>query len=211
MFGNDATTPARPPVVQRRGVERRRAILEAADALLAEQGYEAATLKAIGERAGIPTASMYHYFPDRHQVDAELLQRHMQQLDTLLNGVLENPEPGTLEGIADALIDAVLAYFRSHRSCTELWFAGRNETLDALVRSFDEAQAERLWLLLAERNLISADTPRHVAQIAFEVANRFFDIAFRRSPDGDDGTIDEGRRMLTAYFRTYAPTAGRSA
>ncbi|MEU9920221.1 hypothetical protein AB0H51_02685 [Streptomyces griseoluteus] len=33
-------------------------------------------------------------------------------------------------------------------------------------------------------------------------ANRFFGIAFRRSPDGDDVTIDEGRRMLTAYFRT---------
>ncbi|TGN84995.1 TetR/AcrR family transcriptional regulator [Streptomyces griseoluteus] len=186
-------------------MERRRAILDAAEALLAEQGYEAATLKAIGERAGIPTASMYHYFPDRHQVDAELLQHHVQQLDAIVNGVLEDPGPSTLEGIADALVDAVLDYFRGHRSCTELWFAGRNETLDALVRGFDEAQAERLWLLLFERNLIAADTPRHVAQIAFEVANRFFDIAFRRSPDGDDVTIDEGRRMLTAYFRTYAP------
>ncbi|GHE99052.1 TetR/AcrR family transcriptional regulator [Streptomyces griseoluteus] len=205
MFDKDSTTSTRPPVVQRRGVERRRAILDAAEALLAEQGYEAATLKAIGERAGIPTASMYHYFPDRHQVDAELLQHHVQQLDAIVNGVLEDPGPSTLEGIADALVDAVLDYFRGHRSCTELWFAGRNETLDALVRGFDEAQAERLWLLLFERNLIAADTPRHVAQIAFEVANRFFDIAFRRSPDGDDVTIDEGRRMLTAYFRTYAP------
>ncbi|WP_405558119.1 TetR/AcrR family transcriptional regulator [Streptomyces sp. NBC_01171] len=205
MFDKDSTTSTRPPVVQRRGVERRRAILDAAEALLAEQGYEAATLKAIGERAGIPTASMYHYFPDRHQVDAELLQHHVRQLEAILSGVLENPEPCTLDGIADALIDAVLAYFRSHRSCTELWFAGRNETLDALVRGFDAAQAERLWLLLVERNLIAADTPRHVPQIAFEVANRFFDIAFRRSPNGDDVTIDEGRRMLTAYFRTYAP------
>ncbi|MGW5303197.1 TetR/AcrR family transcriptional regulator [Streptomyces griseoluteus] len=205
MFDKDSTTSPRPPVVQRRGVERRRAILDAAEALLAEQGYEAATLKAIGERAGIPTASMYHYFPDRHQVDAELLQHHVQQLDAIVNGVLEAPEPCTLQGVADALIDAVLTYFRGHRSCTELWFAGRNETLDALVRGFDEAQAERLRLLLVERNLVAADTPRHVAQIAFEVANRLFDIAFRRSPDGDDVTIDEGRRMLTAYFRTYAP------
>ncbi|MFD4543252.1 TetR/AcrR family transcriptional regulator [Streptomyces bauhiniae] len=205
MFDKDSTASARPPVVQRRGVERRRAILGAAEALLAEQGYEAATLKAVGERAGIPTASMYHYFPDRHQVDAELLRHHVQQLDAILNGVLENPELCTVDGIADALIDAVLDYFRGHRSCTELWFAGRNETLDTLVRGFDEAQAERLWLRLVERNLIAADTPRHVPQIAFEVANRFFDIAFRRSPNGGDVTIDEGRRMLTAYLRTYAP------
>jgi hypothetical protein len=50
---------------------RAQAILEAAEALLGEQGYEAATLKAIGEQAGIPTASVYHYFSDRHRVDAE--------------------------------------------------------------------------------------------------------------------------------------------
>ncbi|WP_405558483.1 hypothetical protein [Streptomyces sp. NBC_01171] len=77
--------------------------------------------------------------------------------------------------------------------------------MDVLVRSFDEAQAERLWRHLIERRLIVADTPRHVPQVAFEVGSRFFDMAFRRSPDGDDITIDEERRMLTASFRTYAP------
>ncbi|MFF3919745.1 TetR/AcrR family transcriptional regulator [Streptomyces sp. NPDC001852] len=53
------------PAVQRRGVERRRLILETAEALLGEQGYESATLRAIGERSGIPAASVHHYFSDR--------------------------------------------------------------------------------------------------------------------------------------------------
>ncbi|WP_225839474.1 helix-turn-helix domain-containing protein [Streptomyces sp. NK08204] len=58
VFGKSptASAPRRAPAVQRRGRERRGAILDAAEALLREQGYEAATLKAIGERAGIPTA-----------------------------------------------------------------------------------------------------------------------------------------------------------
>ncbi|MEU7302748.1 helix-turn-helix domain-containing protein [Streptomyces sp. NPDC007189] len=50
-------------------MERRRLILETAEALFGEQGYESATLRAIGERAGIPTASVYHYFSDRPQID----------------------------------------------------------------------------------------------------------------------------------------------
>ncbi|MFG3044889.1 TetR/AcrR family transcriptional regulator [Streptomyces sp. NPDC048202] len=186
-------------------MERRRAILDAAEALLSEKGYEAATLKAIGERAGIPTASMYHYFPDRYQVDAELLQHHMRGLDAVIDAMLRDSGAGTVREVADALIDAVLGYFRRHRSCTELWFAGRSEALEALVRAFDEAQAERLWLLLVERKLIAADTSRFVPRMAFEAANRLFDVAFQRSPDGDDATIDEARRMLTAYFLTYAP------
>ncbi|MEU4929329.1 helix-turn-helix domain-containing protein [Streptomyces yokosukanensis] len=46
-------------------MERRRLILETAEALLGEQGYESATLRAIGERSGIPAASVHHYFSDR--------------------------------------------------------------------------------------------------------------------------------------------------
>ncbi|WP_237749606.1 helix-turn-helix domain-containing protein [Streptomyces sp. SS] len=61
MSSSTAQERARP--VRRRGMERGRAILDAAGALLGEQGYDAATLKAIGERAGIPIASVHHRFP----------------------------------------------------------------------------------------------------------------------------------------------------
>lgn len=191
-------------MVQRRGKERRRAILDAAAALLGEQGYEAATLKAIGERAGIPTASMYHYFPDRHQVDADLLKQHMGELDTLIGAALDSPTARTLPEAVDVMIDLHLDYFRRHPSCTELWFAGRHRTLDELVHAFDEAQAERLWRHLVERGFVLADTPVLPLLLAFEVGSRLFDVAFRRSPAGDDATIAEARRLVTAYLETYA-------
>ncbi|WP_449472447.1 TetR/AcrR family transcriptional regulator [Streptomyces tanashiensis] len=205
MFEKKLTAQAvARPAVQRRGMERRRAILDAAEKLLCEQGYEAATLKAVGERAGIPIASMYHYFSDRHQVDAELLRRHLQAVEELITTALEQSELPTLRDAADVVIDPMHDYFRAHRSCVELWFAGRNEVVSDLVREFDAAQADRLWRLLVERGLLSADTPRLVLHLAFEVGNRLFDIAYRQSPTGDDVTIDEARRMVTAYLETYA-------
>ncbi|MGW3521830.1 TetR/AcrR family transcriptional regulator [Streptomyces hydrogenans] len=209
MFEKKSTTrsPARPAVVQRRGVERRKAILDAAEALLAEQGYEAATLKAVGERAGIPVASMYHYFSDRHEVDAELLQRHMAALDAALAASLERPGADTLAEAVDSVIDPFLAYFRAHPSCAELWFNGRTKALDESVRAFDEEQADRLWRVLTERGRIRPDTPALVLRIAFETGAGLFDIAFRRSPDGDDETMTEARRLVTAYLATYAPGA----
>ncbi|MFD8640043.1 TetR/AcrR family transcriptional regulator [Streptomyces zaomyceticus] len=211
MFEKESTTraPARPAVVQRRGVERRRAILDSAEALLAERGYEAATLKAIGERAGIPVASVYHYFSDRHQVDAELLQGHMAALDVLIGAELDATGPQTLSDTADAVINPSLAYFRRHPGCTALWFKGRSEPLVDMVRAFDKAQAERLWHLLVERGLIPADVPLLAMELAFEIGNRLFDVAFRRSPDGDDATVDESRRVVTAYLETYASDARR--
>ncbi|MGW2014697.1 TetR/AcrR family transcriptional regulator [Streptomyces sp. NPDC001927] len=210
MFDNNATsrTPARP-AAQRRGLERRKAILDAAEALLAEQGYEAATLKATGERAGIPIASMYHYFADRYEVDAELLQRHLGELDRLIGATLAEPTAQTLREAVDVMVDLLLDYLRRHRSCTELWFAGRHTTLDELVRAFDEAQAERLWRHLVEQRLVAADTPLLALLLAFEVGTRLFDIAFRRAPAGDDATIEEARRLVTAYLETYASEATR--
>ncbi|MFE9741304.1 TetR/AcrR family transcriptional regulator [Streptomyces sp. NPDC006477] len=210
MFDKNATsrTPARP-TTQRRGLERRKAILDAAEALLAEQGYEAATLKATGERAGIPIASMYHYFADRYQVDAELLQRHLSELDRLIGATLAKPAAQTLREAVDVMIDLLLEYLRRHRSCAELWFAGRHAALDEMVRAFDEVQAERLWHHLVEQRLVPADTPLLALLLAFEVGTRLFDIAFRRSPGGDDATIDEARRLVTAYLETYAAEATR--
>ncbi|MFD9906706.1 TetR family transcriptional regulator, partial [Streptomyces sp. NPDC059063] len=184
--------------------QRRQALLDAAEALLAEHGYQAATLKAIGQRAGIPTASVYHYFSDRHQVEAELLRRQARELDVLIGAALDDPELRTLRDAVDAVIDPAFAYFRQHPSCVELWFPGRQEALDELVRAFDEAQAEKLSRALVERNLITADTPRLALQLAFEVGNRLFDAAFRRSPAGDDATIAEAKRLVTAYLETYA-------
>ncbi|WP_372404725.1 TetR/AcrR family transcriptional regulator [Streptomyces luteireticuli] len=207
MFENDASgrTPARRAAVQRRGVERRRAILDAAEALLGEQGYAAATLKAIGERADIPTASVYHYFSDRHQVDAELMRRYVRELDALMATALADSRLRTLRDAVDAIIDLLMAYFRQHAGCTELWFAGRHETTRELARAFDEAQADRCRHALVERKLLSADTPQLALRLAWEAAGRLFDVAFRHSPTGDDATIDEARRLVTAYLATYAP------
>ncbi|WP_308297309.1 MULTISPECIES: TetR/AcrR family transcriptional regulator [unclassified Streptomyces] len=188
--------------MQRRGKERRQAILDAAAAVLAEQGYEAATLKAIGERAGIPTASVYYYFSDRHEVEAELMQSHMTELGTLIGAALDSPGVRTLHDAVDAVIDTPRDYFRRHRSCVELWFAGE---VAPIVRAFDESQADRAWDFFIERGMVRAETPRLVAHIAWEAGNRLFEMAFRRSATGDAATIEEARRLVGAYLATYAP------
>ncbi|MCX8559413.1 TetR/AcrR family transcriptional regulator [Mycolicibacterium mucogenicum] len=205
MFDNG--TPALPTAVQRRGIERVQAILDAAEALLTEQGYEAATLKAIGERAGIPTASLYHYFPDRHQVDAALAQRHLRELDAQISASVSDSKLRTLSDAIDAIVDPYLIYFRAHPDFVQLWFASRTPGLNELALEFDEFQARRFWQLLVDKKLVRADTPELVVQLAFEAGNRLFDVAFRRSPGGDDVAIDEARSMLTAYLGTYAPKA----
>ena len=106
-FVIESASTSAPPVrtaVQRRGIERTQAILDSAEVILAKQGYAAATLKAIGEHAGIPTASLYHYFADRGQVEAELVRRHVPAIDQRFAASLYENDVRTLH---DAFADAV--------------------------------------------------------------------------------------------------------
>lgn len=203
VFENQRTS-GRSILVQRRGVERVQAILDTAEALLAEQGYAAATLKAVGERAGIPTASLYHYFADRGQVDAELVRRHVRALNERFSAALNDSVVHTLADAVDAMFDPLLSYFRENPSFVQLWFVGRSSPLSELAKEFDATWAEALRHFLIDHELIDKNTPQFVTRLAFEVGDRLFDVAFQRSPTGDDTTIDEGRRMLAAYLTTYA-------
>lgn len=201
-----AQAPARPDaVLQKRGIERVNAILDAGEAILAEQGYEAATLKAISERSGIPLASVYHYFADRHQVDHAILQRHLAALDEAVKTSLAE---SSLESLGDAIntvIDPMMSYFRREPSCVELWYSQqRDVSLIELVATYDAETAEYLWTLAIDRGYLPKGTPLLIMQLAFEAGGRLFDVAFRRSPKGDDVVIDEARRMIIAYLSTYA-------
>jgi AcrR family transcriptional regulator len=59
----------------RRGARSREAVLDAAEGLMAEQGYEAATVARLVETAGIPPSSIYHYFGSKEGVLLAVMQR----------------------------------------------------------------------------------------------------------------------------------------
>ena len=59
----------------RRGARSREAVLDAAERLMAEQGYEAATVARLVEEAGIPPSSIYHYFGSKEGVLLAVMER----------------------------------------------------------------------------------------------------------------------------------------
>jgi AcrR family transcriptional regulator len=59
----------------RRGTRSREAVLDAAERLMAEHGYEAATVARLVEEAGIPPSSIYHYFGSKEGVLLAVMER----------------------------------------------------------------------------------------------------------------------------------------
>ena len=66
------TAPVTP---NRRGARSRESVLDAAERLMAEHGYEAATVAALVDEAGIPASSIYHYFGSKEGVLLAVMER----------------------------------------------------------------------------------------------------------------------------------------
>jgi AcrR family transcriptional regulator len=65
-------TGAKP---NRRGVKSRELVLDAAERVMAEHGYEAATVARVVGEAGIPMSSVYHYFGSKEGILLAVMER----------------------------------------------------------------------------------------------------------------------------------------
>jgi len=89
-----------------RGEHSRAAIFEAALALFQERGYEATTMRAIAEHAGVSLGSSYHYFASKEHLVLEFY-RHTHQLHLVAIGPLlarERDLAARLRGVIRAVV-----------------------------------------------------------------------------------------------------------
>jgi AcrR family transcriptional regulator len=59
----------------RRGVKSRELVLDAAERVMAQDGFEAATLTRVVQEAGIPMSSVYHYFGSKDGILLAVMER----------------------------------------------------------------------------------------------------------------------------------------
>jgi AcrR family transcriptional regulator len=67
---------AHPDVTpNRRGLKSRELVLDAAERVMAEHGFEAATIARVVEEAGIPLSSVYHYYGSKEGILLAVMER----------------------------------------------------------------------------------------------------------------------------------------
>ena len=69
MAANPAVTP------NRRGMKSRDLVLDAAERVMAQDGYEAATLASVVAESGIPISSVYHYYGSKDGILLAVMER----------------------------------------------------------------------------------------------------------------------------------------
>ena len=190
----------RAPVQERSRLTVAR-ILDAAAEIADEQGIDAATTRAVADRAGVSYPSLYRFFPDRDAILGELLERQVADLDARC---VEAEQAWTITSVADLLsneIDLHVRYYREHPSAARMWMGGRTSpAVTASVRNRMQTLAERLHTILIGAELIPADTDPRALLVAVEMADRMLELSYRGG-DFDEDILALGRRAFIAFGR----------
>lgn len=196
---------ARRKPKQSRSRQTVEALLGAVVRVLKREGSHAVTTNRIAEVAGVSIGSVYQYFPDKRAIFVALHQRHIQEIDRLMESKLVENATQPLEQFVRAIIEGMVD---AHTGDSELYEElykqvphqadGTQDFAVRLHRTFRLALASRAKELPSGRDL---------DKVAFIVAHMVDSLshgAVLRRPPGLSLTAarEEAARAILAYLNS---------
>jgi AcrR family transcriptional regulator len=192
-----------------RSRDRVQRILEVSGEIVVQHGVEAVTTRAIAAAAGLPVASLYQYFADKEAVLLALVERDIAEMDAQLAADIASLRVLSVRSLVETSMRAFVKVYHRRPSFVMIWFRGRaNQAVLDFVRAHNKRMARDLFQVARTVGMTEEGADGLHAELAIEVADRLFQIAFEDSLTGDRRVIEEGIDLVTAYVETHATPAG---
>lgn len=192
---------------QARSRERVERILDAAAQLVVTEGVDGLTTRSIAESAGLPVASLYQYFADKEAVLLALCERDMAEMDDQVAQDLAAAGELTMAGLVETSMRAFVKVYHRRPAFMQIWMRGRtNAAVYDYGRHHNKRITENLLAYAAGLGLV--DQGRYsdaeltaIGELAVELGDRAFQLAFERDPRGDEFLIDEAIDLVAGYLQ----------
>lgn len=197
--------------VQQRGQQRIEKILDAADALFAEVGYDQATTNAIAARAKTSIGSVYQFFEDRQGILQALAQRYHKRLRAVHETAL-NPEAARLPlpEVYDRVIRSLADFHRTNPGFRPLFFGSPTSAglAEAAHLLHEECVGRMEDMLATAQPDLAPERRRLLATINVEVLKALLPLSEQGDELHRECVLSEIRRLLLGYTK-QAMTAER--
>jgi AcrR family transcriptional regulator len=187
---------------QARSRRRLAAVLDAAEAVLADEGVSAFTTNRVAARAGIPVGSVYRYFEDKEGIVEALAVRFWSEFAELVARVADADARDPLADPGAAVLETLAAGFRARPAFLALWYGGlRSARVRDATRPTRTAIGGSVQRILVTHWPAADPAAREaVARMLVIAGDGLLREAFRASADGDPEVLDESKAMLGAYI-----------
>ena len=179
-------------------------ILEAAEIIILNEGFNKATTNYIAEKAGVSIGSLYQYFPNKHEIISSLIERAVSSVAIGLRNVLRDSMELPLLEASRASYTYLLHNFRERK---ELFYVlpKKSPELAELTKNLSvEKFTHQTSLTLLEQHsdeIVVEDL--ELAQVTLEISvisNMRRYICGKHCSASDEEFIDSLVRLSTAYL-----------
>ena len=206
MTASDPGTTApliRTEPMQERSAARIGALLDAAAAVVDEQGFDRLTTATVAERAGASIGTVYRYFPDRIVLLQALRDRAIARYREAVIDSIRDDRPPTWVDAVERAVDCFVVLFRTEPGFQIVRFM---EAERSSVDRDDVLRLGSLSSLFAE--MIETEYGASVDDafmfrlgIGIEVGDALISRAFLLDPAGDERIIVEAQHVVREYLR----------
>lgn len=196
---------------QERSARRVETLLDAAESVFEEVGFDAATTNLVAERAEVPVGTLYRWFPDKSALAESLTDRYLIELRQLARRLVTTVRPSDHIGVfLRRFLREFALDLRSQRALPAL-------LVSALVPGRRSPAGERLreGLLAEVRELIDLripDIPAELRNDTAEVCVTLLQPVIAAATDEDDARrevmLSEHIDVILAYIEAKFPVSG---
>ncbi|MCP3951279.1 MAG: TetR/AcrR family transcriptional regulator [Desulfobacterales bacterium] len=191
---------------QKRGIETRNRILEAAQVLFSRDGYNGTNAKEITAEAGVSVGSFYAYFKDKKELFMELTHGHMkQEILALLDQMKDLPSEKigkreTVRHLIQLIADTHNQAPEMHREIEAMKYT------DPDILAFDEELNEHFnkrfisFLKVFEDRLRITDMEAAAKVISCAVQESIHAVRIFDSAIGEERVVDALADMIHRYL-----------
>lgn len=201
MPSNNTTKKLRAALTPQRltGKARVAAVLEAATAVIAEKGYDAATMAEIAVRARAPIGSLYRFFPNKEILANALIQRYAVLINQSFDLIDRQVAGQSPEATADAILDFMIHLHDETRAMSGLLEA--RSGYSAKRMEFRKLALKRIAKTVSLRApALSKGQAGDVAVILLHNMKTMKALKFGENVPNSPGAANELRQMNRLYF-----------
>src|ERR1700730_13452385 len=184
---------------RRRGVLRVAALMEAAAAVIAERGYESATMAEIAARAGAQIGSLYRFFPNKEVLADALIHRYGELSNAAFSKIESRAASSSVDALADSLLDVFVELHDESEAIIALldarseWSVKRAELRKAVLGSITK-------ILLLRSPQLRPQTAKDIAVVVLHNMKTMKAITFEQGGATSPGAMAELREMNLLYL-----------
>ena len=180
--------------------ETRALIVLAAEAVICEEGYAAASTRRVAAKAGLKPSLVHYYFPTTDDLFLAVFRRGAAQSDAMIAAALASPDPlrGLWRFFADASRTALTVEF--------IALANHRKPIREEIAAHSEAMRARQVELLARLVASGAPPPAALAVILAGIGRALF----MEGALGVTSGHDEAREWVDQWLDRLAPAPARA-